>query len=91
MLAAGEDRSEQIGAYLTGAALEAERASRILELGHWQWIMAEGQDANVHVTRPTPDTRLLVVRDRSIPTGRLAYVAARANAAAQEWLADQAP
>lgn len=84
-----EDRSEHVAAYLTGVAQEAERAARILELGHWQWIMAEGGDANLHLTQPTPGTRLLVMRDRSIPTGRLAFQAARANAAAREWLDGQ--
>ncbi len=86
-----EDVSEEAAAYLSGAAQEAERTSRMLGLGAWRWMVAEAGDGNVHVSSPDPETLLLVVRDRSVPAGRLAVVAERAGHAARSWLEASRP
>ncbi len=87
----GDDVSEAAAAYLSGAAHEAERTARMLGLGAWHWMVAEAVEGNVHVSSPDPDTLLLVVRDRSVPAGRLAVVAERAGHAARSWLGDGHP
>ncbi len=84
--AAGVDVSDDVAAFLAGAVQEAERTARILGMGPWQWMVAEGTTGNVHVSRPTEDSLLLVSRDRSVPAGRLAVLAQRATEAANEWL-----
>jgi tetratricopeptide (TPR) repeat protein len=86
---AGADVSDRAAAYLAGAAQEAERTARLLEMGSWQSIVAEGEAGNVHVSAPTPDTLLLIVRDRGVPAGRLSMLARRAAEAARRWLEGQ--
>ena len=44
----------------------------------------------MHLVQPTATALLLVVRDRGVPTGRLAIVAQRAAQAARRWLEQQA-
>ena len=80
----GQDRSQQVSAHLAGIAQEAERACRILNLGSWQWIAGEATESNIHVTQPTERSLLLLVRDSSIPYGRMAWIAERAAAAARK-------
>jgi hypothetical protein len=53
-------------------------------------LSAEGPQGNVHLTPPTHDALLLVVRDRSVPMGRLAVIAQRAALIARRWLERQA-
>jgi hypothetical protein len=53
-------------------------------------LSAEGPRGNVHLTPPTNDALLLVVRDRSVPMGRLAVIAQRASLIARRWLEQQA-
>jgi len=57
-------------------------------MGNWSWIVAEGPDGNMFVSQPTPATVLLLVRDRSIPAGRLAVLAERASEIAARWIAE---
>ncbi len=83
------DLSESVAAYLAGATQEAERTARMLDLGEWRWIVVEGQSGNAYVTPPTDDSLLFIVRDRSVPAGRLTMVAERAGAAARQWLTRQ--
>lgn len=83
------DVSEAVAAYLAGAAQEADRTARMLNLGQWRWIVAEGPQGNVYVTPPTPETLLLILRDHSVPSGRLAMLAERAGAVARAWLEEQ--
>jgi tetratricopeptide (TPR) repeat protein len=78
--------TEPVAAYLAGAAQEAERSARMLDLGDWRWLVAEAATANLHVSAPDADTLLLVMRDRSVPAGRLARLAERAAEAARTWL-----
>ncbi len=83
------DASEAASAYLAAAAREAERASRILDLGTWEWLTVEAGTANLHVSAPDERSLLLVSRDRSVPAGRLARLAERAAEAARTWLEEQ--
>jgi tetratricopeptide (TPR) repeat protein len=86
---AGADVSDRAAAYLAGAAQEAERTARLLELGTWQSVVAEGEGGNLHVSAPTPASLLLIVRDRGVPAGRLSMLARRAAQAARRWLEGQ--
>lgn len=83
------DVSDAVAAYLAGAAQEAERTARLLGLGDWRWIVVEGPSGNVYVTLPTPETLLFILRDRSVPSGRLAMLAGRAVQIARQWLERQ--
>lgn len=85
----GEDVTEPVAAYLAGVSQEANRTARLLGLGAWRGLSAEGQAGHVHVGLPTSDSLLLVVRDRSVPLGRLALLAQRAAQAARRWLERQ--
>jgi tetratricopeptide (TPR) repeat protein len=81
--------ADAVAAYLAGISQEAERTSRMLELGEWEWIVAEAAGGNVHLTRPTDGTVLLLLRDASVPPGRLALLAEKANDVARTWLEAQ--
>lgn len=85
----GADVSDVAAAYLAGAAQEAERTARLLGLGEWRWMIGEGPDGNAYVTQPAPGALLLIVRDRSVPAGRLAHLAERAASVARAWLERQ--
>jgi tetratricopeptide (TPR) repeat protein len=85
----GADVADAVAAYLAGVSQEAERTSRLLELGEWRWIMAEAEEGNLQLSAPAPNTLLLLVRDRSVPAGRLARQAARATEVARRWLEGQ--
>jgi len=86
----GADVTEAVAAYLAGVSLEAGRTAKLLGLGTWTGLAAEGQLGHVHLAQPGPDALLLVVRDRSVPMGRLAIIAQRAAIAARRWLEQQA-
>lgn len=85
----GQDRSEEVSAHLAGVVHEATRACKMLGLGNWEWIAGEAEANNLHVTRPTETSLLLLVRDRSIPAGRIAIMADKAVASARQWLQEQ--
>ncbi len=85
----GADVSDRVAAYLAGAAQEADRTARLLDLGGWKSIVAEGEGGNVHVSAPTPESLLFIVRDRGVPAGRLSMLAQRAAQAARSWLEEQ--
>ena len=68
---------------------EAARTAKLLGLGAWNGLSAEGQHGNVHLAHPTPEALLLVVRERGMPLGRLAILAHRATIMAQRWLERQ--
>lgn len=84
------DVADAVAAYLAGVSQEAERTARLLDLGEWRWIMAEGERGHLHISAPTAGSLLLMVRDRSVPSGRLAILAARAVEVARRWLEAQA-
>lgn len=83
---AGERVAEEVAAHLAGASQEAERTARLLGLGAWRAIIAEGPDGHLHVSAPAPEALLLVKRDRAVPPGRVALLAERAGATARAWL-----
>lgn len=83
------DVAEEVAAYLAGVSQEAERTARLLDLGEWRWIMAEGERGHLHISPPASSALLLMVRDRSVPSGRLAILAARAAEVARRWLEAQ--
>lgn len=85
----GVDVTETVAAYLAGVSHEAMRTAKLLGLGGWRGLSAEGQSGHVHVGQPTSESMLLVMRDRSVPLGRLALLAQRAAQAARRWLERQ--
>lgn len=82
----GKDVTEAVAAYLAGVSQEAARTTKLLALGAWTGLAAEGKSGHVHLTPPNADALLLVVRDRAVPMGRLAIIAQRAAVAARRWL-----
>ena len=86
---AGADVTDAVAAYLAGVSQEAARTAKLLGLGSWSGLSAEGRHGNVHVSHPSKEALLLVVRDRGVPLGRLAILAQRATAMAQRWLERQ--
>jgi tetratricopeptide (TPR) repeat protein len=86
---AGADVTDAVAAYLAGVSQEAARTAKLLGLGSWSGLSAEGRHGNVHVSHPSKEALLLVVRDRGVPLGRLAILAQRATGMAQRWLEKQ--
>lgn len=86
---AGADVTDAVAAYLAGVSQEAARTAKLLGLGTWSGLSAEGNHGHVHVSQPSKDALLLVVRDRGVPLGRLAILAQRATAMARRWLDKQ--
>ena len=82
----GVDVTDSVAAYLAGVSQEAARTAKLLGLGAWNGLVAEGQQGNVHLSHPTPEALLLVVRERGTPLGRLAILAQRATTMARRWL-----
>ena len=85
----GADVTDRVAAYLAGVSQEAGRTARLLELGGWRGLSAEGQGGHVYVAQPTAASLLLMLRDRSVPLGRLGLLAQRAAQAARAWLERQ--
>ncbi|MEZ4412617.1 MAG: tetratricopeptide repeat protein [Gemmatimonadales bacterium] len=81
----GTPVGDAVAAHLAGVFRDAERAAR-LSLGAWSSVAAETSDANLFLCAPTPESLLLLVRDSSVPIGRLALQAERASEAARRWL-----
>ena len=82
----GADVAATVAAYLAGVSQEAARTAKLLGLGAWHGLSAEGRMGHVHLTAPSAETLLLVTRERSMPLGRLAVFAHRATQAARRWL-----
>ncbi len=85
----GRDVTDAVAAYLAGVSQEGARTAKLLGLGAWTGLAAEGKLGHVHLTPPAADALLLVVRDRAVPMGRLAIIAQRAAVAARRWLEAQ--
>jgi tetratricopeptide (TPR) repeat protein len=83
---AGAAVGDAVAAHLAGVFRDASRATRLLSLGAWSSVAAETGDANFILCAPTPDSLLLLVRDNSVPIGRLAHQAERAAESARRWL-----
>ena len=82
----GGDVTDTVAAYLAGVSQEAARTAKLLGLGAWNGLSAEGQHGNVHLAHPTSEALLLVVRERGMPLGRLSILAQRATAMAGRWV-----
>lgn len=82
----GADVGDAVAAHLAGVYRDASRAARLLALGDWTSVAAETADANLFLCAPTEESLLLLVRDNSVPIGRLAIQADRAAEAARRWL-----
>ena len=85
----GKDVTDSVAAYLAGVSQESARAARLLDLGSWRGLSAEGQGGHVYLVQPTPESLLLLMRDRSLPLGRLGLLAQRAAQVARQWLERQ--
>jgi predicted regulator of Ras-like GTPase activity (Roadblock/LC7/MglB family) len=85
----GVDVTDTVAAYLAGVSQEAARTARLLGMGGWRGLSAEGQGGHVYVAQPTSESMLLMVRDRSVPLGRLGMLAQRAAQVARSWLERQ--
>jgi len=85
----GADVTDAVAAYLAGVSQEAARTAKLLGLGSWTGLAAEGGEGNVFLKQPSPEAMLLVVRERGVPMGRLAVIANRAAQAASRWLERQ--
>ena len=83
---AGSGVADQVAADLAGVSREATRAARLLNLGEWKTIAVETPEANFFLAPPTPETLLLLMRDPSMPMGRVAIGTGRAVEAARKWL-----
>src|SRR5439155_607633 len=68
----GSDVTDAVAAYLAGVSQEAARTAKLLGLGAWNGLSAEGQHGNVHLAHPTPEALLLVVRELVVPGGNAA-------------------
>ncbi|MBL8984857.1 MAG: hypothetical protein JNJ80_01200 [Gemmatimonadetes bacterium] len=86
----GVDASDAVAAALAGVSREAERATRMLELGEWRAIAIESGAVNYELRTPTSETLLLVMRGREVPAGRLARIADKAVDQARQWLEELA-
>lgn len=82
----GRDVTDAVAAYLAGVSQEAARTAKLLGLGAWTGLAAEGRAGGAHLVQPSAEALLLVVRDRAVPMGRLAVLAQRAAQAARRWL-----
>lgn len=87
--AGGGDVAEPVAAYVAGAAGEAQRAARLLDLGEWRELVVEAPDGHLHVSCPAAGAVLLVKGGRAVPAGRLVLTARRAATAARAWLEGQ--
>ena len=83
---AGEGLADQVAAELAGVSREATRATRLLNLGEWRSIAVETAAANFFLAPPTSETLLLIMRDSSMPMGRVAIGTGRAIEAVRKWL-----
>lgn len=82
----GRDVTDAVAAYLAGVSQESARTAKLLGLGTWTGLAAEGRLGHVYLTAPSAEALLLVVRDRSVPMGRLAILAQRVAQATRRWL-----
>jgi tetratricopeptide (TPR) repeat protein len=82
----GREVADPVAAELAGVSREAARAARLLGLGEWRCLSAEAGAGHLIVVPAAPDAMLLLARERSVPLGRLAVVAARTAGMAGRWL-----
>jgi predicted regulator of Ras-like GTPase activity (Roadblock/LC7/MglB family) len=87
MHAGGRDRGPEIGAVLSPASSEAERAVRHLKLGGWKGILVETPEAVIRLTPSADGGMVAVAGRRDVPMGWVLRVAGRARDAAGRFVA----
>lgn len=84
--AGGTDVADVVAAHLAGVSREAQRTVRLLDLGAWEAVVVEAPGGNGAVVPVNSESLLLVMRDASVPMGRLHLLAERAAKSARAWL-----
>jgi tetratricopeptide (TPR) repeat protein len=87
----GRDVADEVAGHAAGAAAEAARAARLLDLGAWRGLVVEASEGHLHLSEPAEGALLVVKRERALPSGRLVLAARRAATAARAWLEGQRP
>ena len=82
----GVDVADVVAAHLAGVSREAARSAKLLGLGQWEIVVLESPGGNAALLPASSEALLLVVRDTSVPTGRLQVAAERAARAARAWM-----
>jgi tetratricopeptide (TPR) repeat protein len=82
----GADVADVVAAHLAGVSREASRTAKLLGLGQWEAVVLESPGGNAALLPVSSEALLLVVRDSSVPTGRLQVAAERAGRAARAWM-----
>jgi predicted regulator of Ras-like GTPase activity (Roadblock/LC7/MglB family) len=82
----GADVADVVAAHLAGVSREAQRTVRLLGLGAWEAVVVEAETGNAAAVPANSESLLLLMRDGSIPLGRLHVLADRAATAARQWL-----
>lgn len=82
----GTDVADVVAAHLAGVSREAARTAKLLGLGQWEAVVLESPGGNAALLPVSSEALLLVVRDSSVPTGRLQVAAERAGRAARAWM-----
>ena len=82
----GADVADVVAAHLAGVSREAARTAKLLGLGQWEAVVLESPGGNAALLPVSSEALLLVVRDSSVPTGRLQVAAERAGRAARAWM-----
>ena len=80
------DVADVVAAHLAGVSREAQRTVRLLELGAWEAVVVEAPGGNGAVVPVNSESLLLLMRDVSVPMGRLHLLAERAAGSARAWL-----
>ncbi len=83
---ANGDVADVVAAHLAGVSREAARTAKLLGLGSWEIVVLEAPGGNAALLPASSEALLLVVRDASVPMGRLQVAAERAARAARAWL-----
>ena len=83
---ANSDVADVVAAHLAGVSREAARSAKLLGLGQWEMVVLEAPGGNAALLPASSAALLLVVRDASVPMGRLQVAAERAARAARAWL-----
>jgi predicted regulator of Ras-like GTPase activity (Roadblock/LC7/MglB family) len=81
-----QDVADVVAAHLAGVSREAARSAKLLGLGAWEMVVLEAPGGNAALLPASSEALLLVVRDASVPMGRLQVAADRAARAARAWL-----
>ena len=82
----GGDVADVVAAHLAGVSREAARTAKLLGLGNWEIVVLEAPGGNAALLPASSEALLFVVRDGSVPMGRLQVAAERAARTARAWL-----